>query len=121
MSSTGRIEGMNIEAQELLAQYQRKQKDAAKEAEEIVIKAKEHADGLVKQAKKDIKDTAQRREQQLQERLKRMEESAIQEIQAHAAALAVKATREIIADKMDDATNDKLVDDSIKELAGQLK
>jgi len=113
-------ESLRVEAQELLAQYQRKQRDAASEAEDIVANAKVHAKEIQKQAEKDLKDIAKRREQQLQERLDRMEQNAIQEIRAHAAELAVKATAEIIAKQMDKKTNENLVDASIKNVSGQL-
>lgn len=113
-------ESLRIEAQELLAQYQRKQRDAAKEAEEIVANAKQHAAEIQKQAEKDLKEVAKRREQQLKERLERMEQSARQEIQAYAAELAVKATSEIIARQMDKKTNENLINQSIKDVAKQL-
>lgn len=113
-------ESLHIEAQELLAQYQRKQRDAAKEADEILKNAKEHAAEIKKQMDKELKQTMKRREKRLQERLERMEQKAKQEIQTYAAELAVKATREIIAENMDSKTNDKLIDESIKNVSGQL-
>ena len=61
-----------------------------------------------------------RREQQLEDRLRRAEETAVADIRAYAAELAVKATREIITDKMDDKTNARLVEDSVRRMAGQL-
>lgn len=113
-------ESLRVEAQELVAQYQRKQRDAAKEAEVIIANAKEHAAEIQKQAEAELEETAKRREQQLQERLQRMEENAIREMRAHAAQLAVQATAEIIAEKMDKATNDRLVEDSIEQVAARL-
>lgn len=113
-------ESLRVEAQELLAQYQRKQRDAVKEAEEIVANARMHAEEIQKQAEKGLKEVAARREQQLEERLKRMEQNAIQEIQAYAAELAVKATSEIIAKQMDKKTNENLVEQSIKNIAKQV-
>ncbi len=113
-------ESLRIEAQELLAQYQRKQRDAAKEAAEIVETAKTHAAEILKQAEKELDETAKRREQQLEERLKRMEQNAMLEIRAYAAELAVKATSEIIAKQMDKKTNENLVDQSIKDIPKRL-
>ncbi len=113
-------ESLRLEAQELLALYQRKHRDAAKEAAEIVASARKHADKIAKEAQKEIEETIARREQQLKERLRRMEETAIAEIKAHAAALAVKATAEIISDKLDQAANDRLVTQTITQLGGRL-
>lgn len=111
---------LRIEAQDLLAQYQRKQRDAAKEAQTIVATAQKHAEDIKRQMEAELSETAKRREQQLQDRLRRMEEAAMADIRAYAAELAVKATAEIIAEKMDEKTNARLVDDSIKQVAGQL-
>ena len=114
-------ESLRIEAQELLAQYQRKQRDAAQEAEQIVTAARAAADIIRKDAETELNALIARKETQLAERLKRMEDSARAEMQAYAAELAVKATAEIIASRLDAAANDRLIDASIKSVAGQLK
>jgi F-type H+-transporting ATPase subunit b len=108
------------EAQDLLTLYQRKQQDAEKEAQALIDNAKHHAAEIRKQADAEREDILRRREQQVEERLRRMEAAAVQEIRAYAAELAVKATTEIIAAKMDDKTNARLVEQSVKQLAGQL-
>ena len=113
-------ESLRVEAQELLAQYQRKQRDAAKESESIVANAKQHAEMIKKETEKELKDIAKRREQQLKERLSRMEQNAMNDIQAYAAELAVKATSEIIAKQMDKKTNENLVESSIKDVSKKL-
>lgn len=110
-------EGLRIEAQELLAQYQRKQRDAEKEAKEIVETAKKHANEVKKQADKDLKELMARREAQLAERLERMEKSAVDRIRAHAAELAVRATSELVAKEMNKKMDAALVDESIADLA----
>lgn len=113
-------ESLRIEAQELLAQYQRKQRDAAKEAESIVANAREQAAAITKDAEAELAAITARREEQLAARLARMEENAVQEIRTRAAALAVKATMEIIAREMNDNTNARLIDESIKQVGGRL-
>ncbi len=112
-------ESLRIEAKELLAQYQRKQRDADKEAKQIIETAKTHAEEIKKQAEKDLKELAKRREAQLQERLKRMEENAVNDIRAYAADLAIKATTETIAAQMNKKTNENLIDESIKAIGGK--
>lgn len=113
-------ESLRVEAQELLAQYQRKQRDAAKEAEQIIETARAHAEEARKEAEKDLEKTMARREQQLQERLNRMQEKATQDIQAYAAQIAVQATREIIAEKMDDKNSARLIEQSIRNISDSL-
>lgn len=109
-------ENLRTEAHELLAQYQRKHRDAVQEADSIIKTAQQHADEIRIKADADIKETIERREKQLQERLKRMELSAIDDIKAYTANLAIEATAEIIADKLDKKTGEALVEQSIKEL-----
>lgn len=113
-------ESLRIEAQELLAQYQRKQRDAAKEAEAIVASAQKHAAEIQKAAEAELNELIARKEAQLKDRLQRMEDVALQDIKSYAAELAVKATAEIIAKQMDEKTNARLVEQSIKTVAGQL-
>lgn len=113
-------ESLRVEAQELLAQYQRKQRDAAKEAEAIVATAQKHAAEIQKAAEVELNELIVRKEAQLKDRLQRMEDVALQDIKSYAAELAVKATAEIITKQMDEKTNARLVEQSIKTVAGHL-
>jgi len=113
-------EDLRREAQSLLDQYKRKQQAAAQEAETIISNAQAHAEQIYNQAKKDIAMEMTRRENQLQDRLARMEETASAEIRAYAADLAIKATTEIIASQMDEKTSARLVDESLKTITGHL-
>lgn len=113
-------ERLRVEAQELLAQYQRKQRDAEKEASDMLDRAKEQAQQLKKTAETDLKEVMARRETQLAERLKRIEENAIADIQNHAAELAVAATAEMIAKTLDEKTNKSLNEATIQKLPQHL-
>lgn len=113
-------ESLRTEAHELLAQYQRKHRDAVKEADEIIKTAKKHAKEIQVQAEADIEETIARRETQLEERVARMESAAIEEIRTHTANLAIEATAEIIAGKLDKKANQALVDQSIQAIGQKL-
>lgn len=113
-------ESLRIEAQELLAQYQRKQRDAEKEAAQIVASAKEHARRIQETAEAELVETMARREAQLADRLKRIEQNAMADIQSHAAELAVSATTEIIARTLDEKTAKTLADTSVQSVAKHL-
>ncbi len=113
-------ERLRVEAQELLAQYQRKQRDAEKEAGEMLEHAKKQAKQLKKDAEKELAVSMDRREDQLAERLKRIEENAISEIQSHAADLAVTASQEMIIKTLDDTLNASLNEKTIKGIAKQI-
>lgn len=110
-------ETMRMEAQELLAQYQRKHKEAEAEAARIIASAKETAQSLQKDAEEKLKTEAKRREDQLEERIRFMEEKAIQDIRNYAADLTLRATSQIIASNMNEQENNRLSEDAIKSLA----
>ncbi len=112
-------ESLRVEAQELLAQYQRKQRDASKEADAIIETAEKHAAAIKKKAETELDELMSRRERQLEERLHRMEQVARRDIQTYAAALTAKATAEIIAEKMDKKDKARLVDEAISEFPSQ--
>jgi len=113
-------ERLRVEAQELLAQYQRKQRDAEKEAAEIVKNAKAQAKSIKKSMQTDLDDLMERREAQLSDRLKRLEDNAISKIKDEAATVAMVATTEMIVQTLDSKTQKNLMDDSIKAVSKQL-
>ncbi len=113
-------ERLKAEAQALLSEFQQKQYDAEKAAAEIIEQAKQSARAVQQAAEADLTETMARREAQLTERLKRIEEKAIADIQNHAADLAIKATHEIVAKTLDQKTGDKLVDQAIASVSKYL-
>lgn len=113
-------ERLRVEAQELLAQYQRKQRDAEKEAEEIVASAQKQAKEMQKSMQLELDELMARRETQLSDRLKRLEDSAISKIKNEAATVAMAATTEMIIQAMDAKTQKTMLDDSIKTVSNKL-
>jgi len=109
-------ENLRVEAQEMLAQYQRKHRDALQESQKIIDVARENAQQYKEKAQAELEATMEIREQQLITRLERMEQNAIGEIQTYAAELAMKAAKQIIEEKLDKKTNAKLVDEAIKSI-----
>jgi len=113
-------ENLHVEAQELLAQYQRKHTNAVKEADEIIANAETYAAKIRKQAKKELRENLDRREAQLADRVERMKMAAISDIQKYAADIAIEATREIIIKEFDKKADKALTDDAIKSVSGQV-
>ncbi len=107
------------EAAKLLSTYERKRDEAAREAQEMAKTARMHADQIRQQADAELSELVSRREEQLQTRLRRMEEAVAADIRAYAAELAVQATARIISEKMDEKTNARLIEESIRRVAGQ--
>ncbi len=113
-------ESLRVEAQEMLAQYQRKHRDAVQESEKILNAARQNAEKFKVKAEADLEEIMKRREAQLEERLNRMEQHAINEIQNYAADLAINATSQIIIDNLDKKTNAKLVENSIENIQANI-
>lgn len=104
------------DAQEMLAAYQRKQRDAMKEAEEIIAHAKAEAERLSQQAAKDLEEALKRRETQALERIATAENQALREVQNLAVDVAINAAREVMAQSVTDAQKTALVDAAIADL-----
>ena len=113
-------ERLKKEAADMLADIQVKQRDAEKTAQDIIEQAKQSAQLVQKQAEYDLNESMTRREAQLAERLQRLEEKAIADIQNHAADLALKATREIVEKTLDASSGGKLIDQSISSVGKHL-
>lgn len=113
-------ERLKTEAQDLLAQYQRKQRDAQREAEEIVAHARQEADRLAEEARVKMEQRLARREQLTIERILRAEAQALADVRARAVDIAVDATRRVLADALPAAKADSLIDSAIKDLPGKL-
>ena len=108
------------EAQALLADYQRKQRDALTEAEGMLRAAEEEAGRLRARAEQDLTDSLKRREQQALDRIAQAEAAAQAEVRNMAVDLAVSATRKLLEEKIDSGMAAGLVDDAIKDLPGKL-
>ncbi len=119
-SEIATAEDLKNQAQSLLAEYQQKHDAAAEEAATIVSQAKAQAVQMQEKAASDFEATMARKEAMMQERIQRMEESAMDDIRRYAAELAINATTQIIAQKMDAPTAEKLADASIRKVSDNL-
>ena len=108
------------EAQELLASYQRKQRDAMKEAETIIEQANEEAERLAAEIRETMQVQAERRTKLAEDKIAQAEVQAVQEVRALAADLAVEAARRVIGDKLSGDKANTLIEKSIRNLGAKL-
>ena len=108
------------DAQALLAEYQRKQRDAMAEAEKIISAAKDEAQRLKAQAEKDLEHALARRREQALERIAQSEAQALAQVRNTAVDAALAAAEALIVRSMDNAKRDALTDKAIGELPGKL-
>ncbi|MCH7937153.1 MAG: F0F1 ATP synthase subunit B [Proteobacteria bacterium] len=108
------------EAQDLLASYQRQQRDAVKEAEAIVEHAKEEAERLTQQGRERLGAALERRQKQAMDRIAQAEAAALEQVQAHTIDVALGATRDFLADNLKGKQAEALIEAAIKELPKKL-
>lgn len=108
------------EAREALAAYQRKQQEAADEAEQIIRRAKDQAEQIAAQSLRDLEETLRRRELLAQERIAQEQAKALTEIRVTAVDIAISAARHVIAASIDEKRGAALIDQAIAELPRQL-
>lgn len=107
------------DAQALLAEYQRKQREAMAEAEKIISAAKAEAARMKVQAEADLDAALVRRREQALERIAQSEAAAIAQVRNTAVDAALAAAEALITKNMDNAKRDALTDKAIAELAGK--
>lgn len=107
------------EAQALLADYQRKRRDAEKEAEDIIASAKREADSLAVESKSKLDDYVTRRTKLAEQKIAQAEQQAIQDVKAIAAERAIAASEVILMDKLSDG-GAALIKSSIADVKAKL-
>ena len=112
-------ERLKNEAQEMLAESQRKHRDAIQTSQKIIDSAKETAARIQKEAEQKLTDGLKRKEEQLLERIKRAETAAIEELRHQAADLAAKSAEILLHEAMP-KRGPKLVDEAIGEIPNRL-
>lgn len=108
------------EAQSLLAEYQRKRKDAESEAEELVASARREADALAKESERKTADYVARRTAMAEQKIAQAEGQAVAEVKARAVDVAVDAAARIIADRMGGSASDDMFAKSLAQVKSRL-
>jgi F-type H+-transporting ATPase subunit b len=108
------------EAQQLLADYQRKRKEAEQEAGDIVAAAKREADQLVVEAQKRTEEYVARRTALAEQKISQAERDAVNEVRASAVDIAVEAARKLLGDKVDAKTGADLFKSSLQQVKAKL-
>jgi F-type H+-transporting ATPase subunit b len=108
------------EAQNLLADYQKKHRNVGQEAQTILELARKEAETFAQETRAGLKDLLERRTQQAEDKIARAEAQAVDEVRGAAIELAVAAAEKILREKAAGAGGASLVDQSIRELKGRL-
>ena len=108
------------EAQQVLASYERKQKEVEQMAAEIVAKAKSEAQANAEAAKAELATSIERRIASAKDQIASAEASAMREVKDRAVEVAVAAARDVIASRMDATRANALIDDAIGQVGAKL-
>jgi F-type H+-transporting ATPase subunit b len=113
-------EKLRKEAQEILADYQKKRIEAEKNAENIVAQAKIEAEALAAETRAKFAETLERRTRQAEQKIAQAEAAAIKDVRNAATEIAVAAAARIMGDTVKGAKGAQLIEDSIKAVKSQL-
>lgn len=111
---------MREEAQELLAQYQRRQREAEEEAAAIIEQAKKDAKIIAAEARDKMNEQLARRTKAAEDKIARAEAQALAEVRGRAADVAIAAARDIIRERMDQGAQNAFIDRAIADIRGKL-
>lgn len=108
------------DAQQLLAEYQRKRKEAEREANDIVAAAKRDAESIVADARRSTQDYVERRNALAEQKIAQAERDAVAEVRGQAVDIAIAAAARLLADKVDGKADAVLFDASLQEMKSRL-
>lgn len=107
-------------AQTLLAQHQRRQREASKEADEILAHAKEECEAIRAEVKGEVKTLVERRTRLAEDRIKAAEAAAVKDVRKVSVEVATAAAHAVIAKHLSDDAKASSVDSAIDELDRKL-
>lgn len=108
------------EAQALLAEYQRKRKEAEADAAEILAAAQREAAMLTEEARQKTEEFVARRNALSEQKIKQAEADAIGAVRNAAIDLAIAAAEKVIAQKADANTQTALFKDAVTTVQSRL-
>src|SRR5436305_14829404 len=112
-------ETLRKEAEALKAEYEAKSASVDKDREALLERARHEADEIVAKAKTDAEALIGRRTRMAEDKIAAEERAAVEQLRAAAADAAAKAAARLIAERHDAATDAKLVDQAIGEIASR--
>lgn len=113
-------QSLREEAQRSVAEFKRKQRDALKEAEQILDHAKVEAKRLCEQAERDLEAALERREQAALDKIAQAEAQALQEVRDQAIEVALLATAKLISENLGPERSGAMINRAIRDLSGKL-
>ncbi|SMF62556.1 F-type H+-transporting ATPase subunit b [Tistlia consotensis] len=113
-------QSLREEAQKLLAESKRRQRDAIEEAKQIVEHARHESERMRETAQKELEQSIERRRHMAEEKIRQAELEALNQVRNHAVDAAVAAASRLIAENLDEARIAEVTARSIQDVAAKL-
>lgn len=108
------------EAQALLADYQKKSREAESEAQAIIAQAKRESETLAAETRRSLAELLERQTKLTEAKIGRAEAQALGEVRAEAVRVAMLAAEKILKTRLAGGVGEALTDQSIRNLQGKL-
>ena len=108
------------EARKLLAEYEAKKQQAEREAEEILKTAREEAEAVAHEIRRQFEELMARKQAAAEERIRLAQENAVRDIRAHVAERALQTAEEKLRAEVKGRTATSLLNEAIDEVAEKL-
>lgn len=108
---------LQVDAQKLLSEYERKYLSAKDEADTILKKSQKEVDYFKTESLSRLEQEMKLKTSEAEERLNSAKEKASQEITSLTSELAIQAVKQAIYSKLDNKEKSKLIDNSIDLLS----
>jgi F-type H+-transporting ATPase subunit b len=108
------------QAQKLLARHEARRKQAEKEVEEILRVAREEAEALSLEMRREFDEMITRRRAAAEDAIRQAEYEAVKEIREHAANLSVAAAERLLEGRIKGARATRLVEESAEAIRKHL-
>ncbi|MCZ0960804.1 F0F1 ATP synthase subunit B [Paracoccus benzoatiresistens] len=108
------------DAQEIYASFERRQREVAGQAEQIVANAKREAEAQAAKAKADLKTSIERRLKAAEDQIASAENDAVRAVRDRAVQTAVAAASTLLAQQVGAGQRSAGIDDAIEDVARRL-
>jgi F-type H+-transporting ATPase subunit b len=111
---------LHEEAKSMLARYRRQLHEGEELARDISERAETERRRLEERMRADFQAITERRTQQALDRIAQEEGRAVGELRTRAASLAVRATRELLTERLDEAEAQRMMRNAVGEVQRRL-
>lgn len=113
-------EHLREDAQATLASFQRKQRDATEEAEQILVHAKEEAARLYEEGLKGLAIALERRQRIAEENIAQAALETKRAMRSYAVELVITAATRVFTESLDVNRDNQLIDQAVAELPNKI-